>query len=115
MSQVASLDVSTMAFSAPSDHDRDRLRYSTMCRLRDGDGAEGWGEASPTFEEAALATAAMLRGWAPLLVGTHASPAGVDKFLFDQTSWYGSSSGAGFAVGPGHSCLGPNCPSRQTA
>jgi L-alanine-DL-glutamate epimerase-like enolase superfamily enzyme len=97
MSVIASVDVWTVAFGEPSDHDRRRVRYGTLCRLRDRDGAVGWGEAVPIWQEAAHATTAMLRGWAPLVTGTPASPAAVARFVADHTAWYGTGGGAGFA------------------
>lgn len=95
--KLASLDAWTVPYTEPNDHGS--TRYVSMCRVRDSDGATGWGEAVTLAPEAARATTLVLRAWADDLVGQGATPAEVRAAVTERTWWYGTHGGlSGFAV-----------------
>lgn len=94
---IRSLEAWTVPYAEPNDHNS--LRSVTLCRLMDGEGHEGWGEAVTLAPEAASATTAILRGWAPQLVGVEATPAAVARVVARSSWWYGAMGGvSGFAA-----------------
>lgn len=94
---LESLEAWTVPYTEPNDHNS--TRYVTLCRVRDSDGATGWGEAVTLQEEAARATTVVLRSWAGLLAGTPATPAAVRAAVHERGWWYGTDGGlSGFAV-----------------
>lgn len=88
---VASLDAWTVPYTEPNDNGT--TRYVSLCRLRDTDGNEGWGEAVTIQEEAARATTVVLRGWAPLLAGRDATPGELGRVIAERSWWYGIGGG----------------------
>lgn len=94
---VASVDAWTVPYTEPNDHGS--TRYVSLCRVRDTDGAEGWGEAVTIQEEAARATTLVLRSWAPLLTGADATPGAIGRVVAERSWWYGTGGGlSGFAA-----------------
>lgn len=95
--RVASLEAWTVPYTEPNDHGN--TRYVSLCRLRDTDGNEGWGEAVTIQEEAAHATTLVLRSWAAQLTGIDATPGSLGRAIAERSWWYGSGGGlAGFAA-----------------
>lgn len=95
--KVASLDAWTVPYTEPNDHGN--TRYVSLCRLRDSDGNEGWGEAVTLQEEAARATTLVLRSWASILLNCDAGPRPLGRVIAERSWWYGSGGGmAGFAA-----------------
>lgn len=95
--RVDSLDAWTVPYTEPNDHGS--TRYVSLCRLRDTDGGEGWGEAVTIHEEAARATTLVLRSWAPILTGHDATPGALGRAITERSWWYGSGGGlSGFAA-----------------
>lgn len=92
--------VSVHSVSYPEPNDNDATRYLTFCRVQTRDGAVGWGEAITQFPESARATAQLIDGMAPLIVGR--SPldnVSLWRELQTRTWWYGYRGGvARFAL-----------------
>lgn len=94
---LESLEAWTVPYTEPNDHNS--TRYVSLCRVRDTDGAIGWGEAVTLQEEAARATTVVLRAWAELLIGTPATPAAVRSTVHERGWWYSTGGGlSGFAT-----------------
>lgn len=95
--KIASLDAWTVPYTEPNDHGS--TRYVSLCRLRDSDGVEGWGEAVAIQQEAARATTVVLRGWAAQLQNVVAAPAAIGSAVTELGWWYGGGGGvSGFAA-----------------
>jgi L-alanine-DL-glutamate epimerase-like enolase superfamily enzyme len=91
------MEAFTVPYGEPNDHGN--RRFVSLCRLVGDDGSVGWGEAVTIQAEAAQATTAVLRAWAPAVVGADASPAGVTLATAPLQWWYGTGGGlSGFAV-----------------
>lgn len=95
--KIGHVEAWTVPYSEPNDHGS--IRYVSLCRVEDSDGAIGWGEAVSIQEEAARATTVVLRHWAPLLTGVIAAPNPVRTVIERRGWWYGEGGGiSGFAL-----------------
>ncbi|GIU92861.1 MAG: hypothetical protein KatS3mg011_1767 [Acidimicrobiia bacterium] len=67
-------DVEAIPIAYPEPNDFNAIRHVCLVRIRADDGTVGWGEAVTMWEEASLATAAIISGMAELMIGQN--PAG---------------------------------------
>lgn len=79
----------------PNDHNS--TRFICLVKVTTHDGATGWGEGVTLFEEATRATAALVDGFADLLVGVDPDPALVLRTIDAHAWWYGDAGIASFA------------------
>lgn len=86
-----------MAYREPNDHNAER--HLCLARIRADDGLVGWGEAVTMWPEASRATAALIAGLAPLLIGR--DPVRNEplwRAMKEHTWWYGRGGIASFAI-----------------
>jgi D-galactarolactone cycloisomerase len=94
---ITGVDAWAVGYTEPNDHDS--TRYSVMVRVSGEDGCVGWGEAVTIFQEAAVATAALVRGQADFVVGASAeAPVALHRRLKERSWWYGEGGIANFAL-----------------
>lgn len=95
--KIASVEPIPVAYPEPNDHNA--TRHLLLLKMTADDGTVGWGEAVTMWPEASRATAALVAGLAPLVVGRdpmeHAS---IHATLKDHTWWYGNGGIASFAI-----------------
>ena len=84
----------------PEPNDGDNLRYLVFVRVESDDGTVGWGEAITQFPEATRATAVLLEGITPLVVGSDPMQnVATWRRIKEATWWYGYRGGpAAFAL-----------------
>ena len=95
--RIRSVEAIPVCYPEPNDHNA--LRHVCLVRLRGDDGQVGWGEAVTMWPEASRATAAIIDGLAPLLVGR--DPVHSDaiwRAMKDHAWWYGVGGIASFAI-----------------
>lgn len=83
----------------PEPNDAGALRQLCLVKLTADDGQVGWGEAVTMWPEASKATAVLIEGMAPLLLGR--DPVHSDaiwRSLRDHSWWYGAGGIANFAI-----------------
>ncbi|GAB1363871.1 mandelate racemase/muconate lactonizing enzyme family protein [Rhodobacter sp.] len=94
MTRVARVEALPISYQEPTDHNR----YRSVClvKITGEDGHVGWGECCSYFPEATLATAKLVEGLAPLVVGANALHVeAIWLKLREHSWWYGT--GAGLA------------------
>jgi L-alanine-DL-glutamate epimerase-like enolase superfamily enzyme len=93
-------DVEAIPVAYPEPNDFDAIRHLCLVKLTADDGTVGWGEAITQFEEASLATSAIIRGMTPLVIGQDpVRSRAVWHSLKDHVWWYGHGGGiASYAV-----------------
>ncbi len=94
---VASVEAIPIVYPEPNDHGAER--HLCLVRIVDADGRVGWGEAVTMWPEASRATAELVAGLAPRVVGC--DPVQVEtiwRSLRDHAWWYGGAGIASFAV-----------------
>lgn len=96
--QVTKVEAIPVAYPEPNDFDA--TRHLCLVRLETGDGAVGWGEAITQFEEASLATKAIIDGMAGLVIGKDPiHNRAIWESLKEHAWWYGHGGGiASYAV-----------------
>lgn len=94
--RVADVEAFRLPYQEPND--AGSTRHICLLRVTTDEGVTGWGEAVTLFEEAAAATAALVRGVRPLLVGLEADAATCRAVLDRHMWWYGGTGIASFAV-----------------
>jgi D-galactarolactone cycloisomerase len=95
--KIVGVEPIPVAYPEPNDHDA--LRHLLLVRLTADDGQVGWGEAVTMWPEASDATAALVTGLAPLVVGRDpAEHASIHAALAGHTWWYGNGGIASFAI-----------------
>ena len=94
---ITAVEAIPVAYPEPNDHDA--TRHLLLVRVTTDDGAVGWGEAVTMWPEATDATAALVAGLAPLVVGRDPEqPASIHAALTGHTWWYGNGGIASFAI-----------------
>jgi len=91
---VASVEAIPVSYQEPTDHNR--FRSVCLVKITDRDGRVGWGESCAYFPEATLATARIIEGLAPIVIGRN--PLHTEAIWHDlkqHSWWYGT--GAGIA------------------
>lgn len=95
--KVTAVEPIPVAYPEPNDHNA--VRHLLLVRIATDDGAVGWGEAVTMWPEASDATAALVAGLAPLVVGREpAEHAAIHAALTEHTWWYGNGGIASFAI-----------------
>lgn len=95
--KVASVEPILVAYPEPNDHDA--IRHLLLLKITADDGTVGWGEAVTMWPEASTATAALIAGLAPLVIGHDPMEHGsIHAALKDHTWWYGNGGIASFAI-----------------
>lgn len=95
--KVVAVEAIPVAYPEPNDHGG--VRHLLFVRLTADDGRVGWGEAVTMWPEATRATAVLVDGLAPLVVGQDPQHhARVHTVLRDHTWWYGNGGLASFAI-----------------
>jgi L-alanine-DL-glutamate epimerase-like enolase superfamily enzyme len=96
--QIAHVAAYSVAYPEPNDNHA--TRYLTFCRIEARDGTVGWGEAITQSPESARATALLIEGLEPLLVGRNPlDNVALWGELQTRTWWYGYRGGlARFAL-----------------
>lgn len=92
--KVASVEAIPVSYQEPTDHNR--FRSVCLVKITDRDGRVGWGESCAYFPEATLATARIIEGLAPIVIGRN--PMHTEAIWHDlkqHSWWYGT--GAGIA------------------
>ena len=92
--KVASVEAIPVSYQEPTDHNR--FRSVCLVKITDRDGRVGWGESCAYFPEATLATARIIEGLAPIVIGRN--PLHTEAIWHDlkqHSWWYGT--GAGIA------------------
>lgn len=96
--RVARVEPIPVRYPEPNDHGA--TRHLCLVKITTDDGAVGWGEAITQFEEASIATAAIVRGMADLIIGrdpVHTSA--LWRTLKQHAWWYGHGGGiASYAI-----------------
>lgn len=95
---IAAIEAIPVAYPEPNDDGA--IRHLCLVRLVTEDGVVGWGESITQWPEASLATAQLINGLAPLLLGRNvADHAQLWGELVNHTWWYGWRGGlAAFAI-----------------
>ncbi|KPP83679.1 MAG: L-alanine-DL-glutamate epimerase and related enzymes of enolase superfamily [Rhodobacteraceae bacterium HLUCCA08] len=94
MVTVERVEAIPVSYREPTDHNR--FRSVCLVKITDTDGRTGWGEGCAYFPEATLATARIVEGMAPLVVGQNPlQTEAIWHRLKDHSWWYGT--GAGIA------------------
>lgn len=93
---IERVDSFVVPYTEVNDHDS--TRYACLVQITAADGTVGWGEAATIFAPAARATAVIVDGLAPLLLGQAADPGSVRASLEHQGWWYADSGIARFAL-----------------
>lgn len=92
--------VEPIPVSYPEPNDHNAIRHLCLVKITTDDGAVGWGESITQFTEASHATAAVIDGFAELLIGE--DPLHNNRLFHamkDQAWWYGYGGGiASYAV-----------------
>lgn len=92
-------DVETFPVAYPEPNDAGATRHLLLVRLTGDDGQTGWGEAVTMWPEASLATAAVVDGLRPLVLGRDPlEHEAVWQEIRDHTWWYGGAGIASFAL-----------------
>ncbi len=96
--KVKSVEAIPVAYQEPTDHNR--FRSVCLVKITDSDGRVGWGEACSYFPEATRATAAIIDGLAPLVIGQNPQHTeAIWHQLKAHSWWYGTGVGiASFAI-----------------
>ena len=90
--QVKSVEAIPVAYQEPTDHNR--FRSVCLVKITDSDGRVGWGEACSYFPEATRATAAIIDGLAPLVIGQNPQHSeAIWHQLKAHSWWYGTGGG----------------------
>jgi len=92
-------DVEAVPVAYPEPNDNSAVRHLLLVRVTADDGQVGWGEAVTMWPEATVATASLVDGLAPLVVGRDPMDhALVHQALKAHTWWYGNGGLASFAI-----------------
>lgn len=96
--KITTVEAIPVAYPEPNDFDA--IRHLCLVKLTTDDGTVGWGEAITQFEEASLATEAIIDGMAHLVIGRDpVNTRAVWHTLKDHSWWYGHGGGiASYAV-----------------
>jgi L-alanine-DL-glutamate epimerase-like enolase superfamily enzyme len=93
------VDVEAIPVAYPEPNDNGGTRHLLFVRITAGDGQTGWGEAVTMWPEATHATATLVDGLAPLVVGRDPMDhAAIHQALKTHTWWYGNGGLAAFAI-----------------
>lgn len=93
------VDVEAVPVAYPEPNDNGGTRHLLFVRLVADDGQTGWGEAVTMWPEATQATATLVDGLAPLVVGRDPMDhAAIHHALTTHTWWYGNGGLAAFAI-----------------
>jgi L-alanine-DL-glutamate epimerase-like enolase superfamily enzyme len=94
---VASVEPIPVAYPEPNDHDAQR--HLCLVKVATDDGLVGWGEAVTMWPEASRATAELVRGVAPLVVGRDpVHTEAIWRDLREHMWWYGGAGIGSFAL-----------------
>ena len=86
--KVRTLEAIPVAYPEPNDNGA--TRHLCLVKLTTDDGVVGWGESITQWPEASRATAAIIDGMAPLVIGRPVSDVvGIWQSLVDHAWWYG--------------------------
>lgn len=91
-------DVEAFCLPYREPNDAGSTRHICLVKVTTDGGVEGWGEAVTLFQEAATATAAIVRGVRDLVVGQPADAATCRRIVDQHMWWYGGAGIASFAV-----------------
>lgn len=94
-------EIEAIPVAYPEPNDFNAIRHLCFVRIVADDGTVGWGESVTMWEEASMATAAIIDGMSELLVGRDpVANAHIIRTLHDRAWWYGSYEGgiASFAI-----------------
>lgn len=95
--RVVDVEAIPVAYREPNDNDS--VRHLLFVRVTTDDGMVGWGEAVTMWPEATTASAVLVDGLAPLVVGRDPMEhAAIHAALKDHTWWYGNGGLASFAI-----------------
>jgi L-alanine-DL-glutamate epimerase-like enolase superfamily enzyme len=95
--KIADVEAVPVAYAEPNDNGG--TRHLLFVRLVADDGRTGWGEAVTMWPEATHATATLVDGLAPLVVGRDPMDhAAIHEALRTHTWWYGNGGLAAFAI-----------------
>lgn len=95
--KVVGVDAIPVAYPEPNDSGS--IRHLLFVRITGDDGQVGWGEAVTMWPEATRATATLVDGLAPLVIGRDpAEHPLVHEALKAHTWWYGNGGLASFAI-----------------
>lgn len=95
--KVATVEPIPVAYPEPNDNGS--TRHLLLVKVTADDGTVGWGEAVTMWPEATAATAAVVGGLAPLVLGRDpAGHAAIHAALAGHTWWYGNGGIASFAI-----------------
>ncbi|MFI7066795.1 mandelate racemase/muconate lactonizing enzyme family protein [Kribbella sp. NPDC050124] len=95
--KIAEITALPVAYQEPND--AGGTRHLLFVRMRTDDGLTGWGEAVTMWPEATIATASIVDGLAPLLLGHDpAEHAALHRSLRQHSWWYGDGGIAAFAI-----------------
>lgn len=96
MTEIVRVEAFPLPYRETNDHGS--IRYSCLARVETADGVVGWGEAATITRPAALATAALIEGYADALLGTQAHPDAAGRTLTQAGWWHGGAGIDSFAV-----------------
>lgn len=96
--KITTVEAIPVAYPEPNDFDA--IRHLCLVKLTTDDGTVGWGEAITQFEEASLATKAIIEGMAPLVIGRDpVRTRAIWNALKGHAWWYGHGGGiASYAI-----------------
>ena len=90
--KIVAIEPIPVSYPEPNDHDS--IRHLCLVKITTDEGIVGWGEALTQFKEASPATAAIIRGFAEVLIGEN--PLHNDRLFHrmkDVMWWYGYEGG----------------------
>ena len=93
---IADVEAFCLPYREPND--AGSTRFVCLVKVTTDEGVTGWGEAVTLFEEATTATAALVRGVRPLLLGQVADADVCRQILDERMWWYGGTGIASFAI-----------------
>lgn len=96
MTRIVRVEAFPVPYRETNDHGS--TRYACLARVEDADGIVGWGEAATITRPAALATATIVEGYAPVLVGIDATPAHAAAAIARAGWWHGGAGIDSFAA-----------------
>lgn len=95
--KIVAVEPIPVAYPEPNDHGR--TRHLLFVRVSTDDGLVGWGEAVTMWPDATLATATVVDGLAPLVLGRDPiEHAQIHRALREHTWWYGDGGLVSFAI-----------------
>jgi L-alanine-DL-glutamate epimerase-like enolase superfamily enzyme len=94
--RIADVEAFALPYIEPNDHGS--TRSVCLVKVTTDEGVAGWGEGVTLFEEATRATAEVVRGLRPFLIGVEATPSAVGEAMRQRMWWYGAGGIASFAL-----------------